>query len=111
MVGADAEAGEAAKRDEPKVGAEEGAAEEEKREEPKAGAAEEAAAAGWENEKADGAVDKEKGEDAVDPAAAEEPNAKEVAMAATACGRWPIWADFWQILAWFCRCLVLGRAA
>ncbi|KAG8078520.1 hypothetical protein GUJ93_ZPchr0007g5201 [Zizania palustris] len=78
-----AEAGDDPKRDEPKVGAEE-TAEEENGEEPKAGPGEgEGVAAGWENEKADGAVEK-KGEEPVDPAAAaDEPNANEVAMAAS----------------------------
>jgi hypothetical protein len=80
-VEAGAAADEAPNREEPKVGAEEAAAEdEEKSEEPKAGAGEEAAG-GWEKEKADGVEEKEKGEEAVEPAAAELPKPKEVAMA------------------------------
>lgn len=89
MVGAAAEAGADPKRDEPKVGVEEAAAEEENGEDPNAGAGEEPKAGAGEEEKADGAVVKEKGE-AVDPAAPEVPNAKEEAMAASACGRSPI---------------------
>lgn len=83
-----AAADEALNREDPKVGAEEAAAEdEEKREEPKAGAGEEADA-GWEKEKADGV--EEKGEEAVEPAAAELPKPKEVAIA----GAGMIWARF-----------------
>jgi len=101
---AGAAADEAPNREDPKVGAEEAAAEdEEKREEPKVGAGEEAAA-GWEKEKADGVEEKEKGEEAVEPAAAEPPKPKEVAMAGAERG------DLGEILAWFCRCW-LGRAA
>ena len=89
-VEAGAAADEAPNREEPKVGAEEAAAEdEEKRDEPKEGAGEEAAA-GWEKEKADGVEEKEKGEEAVEPAAAEPPKPKEVAMAGAAV----IWARF-----------------
>ena len=88
-VEAGAAADEAPNREEPKVGAEEAAAEDEKRDEPKAGAGEEAAA-GWEKEKADGVEEKEKGEEAVEPAAAEPPKPKEVAMAGAAV----IWARF-----------------
>jgi hypothetical protein len=87
---AGAAADEAPNREDPKVGAEEAAAaDEEKREEPKVGAGEEAAA-GWEKEKADGVEEKEKGEEAVEPAAAEPPKPKVVAMA----GAGVIWARF-----------------
>lgn len=75
----------------PKAGEEAGAAADEapNREDPKVGAGEEAAA-GWENEKADGVEEKEKGEEAVEPAAAEPPKPKDVAMA----GAGLIWARF-----------------
>lgn len=93
VTGADAEAGADPKRDEPKAGAEE-AVVAEKGDEPNAGAGDEPNAGAAEEEKADGAVEKEKGEDEVDPAPPELPNAKEVAMAATACVRSPIWGGF-----------------
>jgi len=100
---AGAAADEAPNREDPKVGAEEAAAEdEEKREEPKVGAGEEAAA-GWEKEKADGVEEKGEGEDAVEPAAAEPPKPKEVAMAGA--------GVIWEILVWSCRCWLHGRAA
>lgn len=95
VAGAEAEAGVDPKRDEPKAGAEEAVVAEGKGDEPNAGAGDEPnAGAGdepnagaGEEEKADGAVEKEKGEGEVDPAPPELPNAKEVAMAATACVR------------------------